>query len=435
MMLIATRSIVGTCLLLLCGAAPADDSSVAFTAAERKAILALSPVPATAKDTTNAADGNRTAILLGQLLFFDSHLSGDGRFSCASCHERGMGWTDGKRVATAVGVGTRNTPSLWNVAQNRWFFWDGHADSLWSQALKPIENELEQNGSRLQVAHFVTGDATLRSLYVKVFGAAPDLSDLGRFPPLGGPLASDDERQQNWYQMAPDDQQTVDRVYSNVGKAIAAFEATIKTGEAPFDRFVKDLRVAKPQSQAISPSAQRGLKVFIGKGDCVLCHSGPNFTNKEFHDIRVPPLDANAPRDEGRNEGLTRLATDEFVASGPYSDDPQGARAQQLYFLDSQLGSSGHFKTPGLRNVATTAPYMHAGQEATLRDAVAYYSTLEGAVAPADPKHVETLIRPLHLSDREIDDVVAFLESLTSEPATAAPAAAASVTEARTPAK
>jgi cytochrome c peroxidase len=425
MMLIAKRGIVGMCLLLLCvGAAPADDASVTFNATERKAIFALSPVPPTPKDTTNAADGNRTAILLGQLLFFDPRLSGDGRFSCSSCHDRNKGWTDGKRVATAVGVGTRHTPSLWNVAQNRWFFWDGHADSLWSQALKPIENEVEQNDSRLRVAHFVTGDATLSPLYVKVFGPVPDLSDLGRFPATGGPLASDDERQQNWYQMAPDDQDTVNRVYSNVGKAIAAFVATIKTGEAPFDRFVKDLRAGRSPSPAISPSAQRGLKVFIGKGDCVLCHSGPNFTNKEFHDIRVPPLDAAAPRDEGRSGGLARLANDEFVASGPYSDDPQGARAQLLYFVDSQPGSSGHFKTPGLRNVATTAPYMHAGQEATLRDAVRYYSTLEGAVAPADPKHVETLIRPLNLSDQEIDDLVAFLESLTSEPVTEASATA-----------
>jgi cytochrome c peroxidase len=425
MILMAGRGIVGACLLLLCvGAGWEDDASVAFTATERKAILALSPVPATPKDTTNAADGKSTAILLGQLLFFDPRLSGDGRFSCSSCHEPSKGWSDGRRVATAAGVGTRNTPSLWNVAQNRWFFWDGRADSLWSQALKPIENELEQNGSRLQVAHFVTSDATLSELYVKAFGPTPDLSDLRRFPTMGGPVASDEQRQQNWYQMDPEDQQTVNRVYSNVGKAIAAFEATIKTGEAPFDRFVKDLRAARLQSHAISLSAQRGLKIFIGKGECVLCHSGPNFTNKEFHDIRVPPLDADAPRDEGRSEGLRRLADDEFVASGPYSDDPQGARAQLLYFLDSQPGSSGHFKTPGLRNVATTAPYMHAGQEATLRDAVRYYSTLEGAVAPADPQHVEILIRPLNLSDHEIDDVVALLESLTGDPVAEASAKA-----------
>jgi cytochrome c peroxidase len=147
----------------------------------------------------------------------------------------------------------------------------------------------------------------------------------------------------------------------------------------------------------------------------VLCHSGPNFSNREFHDIRVPPPEG-AARDEGRSEGLAHLAEDEFIASGPYSDDPEGSRAQLLYFLDNQASASGHFKTPGLRNVATTAPYMHAGQMTTLRDVVRYYSTLEGAVAPADPKHVEALIRPLHLTEQEIDDVVEFLQSLTSEP-------------------
>jgi len=410
------RSALFSLLLLGMGGAWAENTPVTFTAAERKAILALSPVPATAKDTTNAVVDNSKAILLGQLLFFDPRLSGDGRFSCSSCHDRNKGWSDGKQVAEAVAVGTRNTPSLWNVAQNRWFFWDGRADSLWSQALKPIENEIEQNSSRLQVAHHVTSDPALKEMYAQVFGPAPDLSDLKRFPSVGSPVSTDELRQQNWWQMDPNDQHTVNQVYANVGKTIAAFETTIKSGEAPFDRFVKDLRAAKPQSQAISLSAQRGLKIFIGKGDCVLCHSGPNFTNKEFHDIRVPPLDASAPPDEGRNHGLEHMSEDEFIAAGPYSDDPQGARAQMLYFLDGQGGGIGHFKTPSLRNVATTAPYMHAGQMKTLRDAVSYYSTLKDAVAPADPKHVETLIRPLNLTEEEIDDVVAFLESLTSDP-------------------
>jgi cytochrome c peroxidase len=345
-------------------------------------------------------------------------LSADGRFSCASCHDPTRNWSDGKPVAIASGQGTRNTPSLWNVASNRWFFWDGRADSLWSQALKPIERDVELNGSRLQVAHTVAGDAKLRTAYQKVFGPLPDLSDASRFPATGGPQANDEARQMHWWQMDGDDRQAVSIVFANVGKAIAAFEATLVTGPTHFDRFAADLRAGKLQSTALTPSAQRGLQVFVGRGNCVLCHSGPLFTNLEFHDIRLPRRESDA-LDAGRLIAMTSLAEDEFVAPGPYSDDITGRRAQQLFYLDAQAGSRGHFKTPSLRNVALTAPYMHAGQYATLRDVVQHYNKLEDAAEPADANHVESLIKPLGLSDSEVGDVVAFLESLTSPPADA----------------
>ena len=416
--ILAAAGIAGGC---------SQEPPIELTVAERAAIFALSPLPPAPKDSTNAVDGDPRAIELGRRLFYDAALSGDGRFSCASCHDEAKGWTDGKPVASAAGQGRRNTPSLWNVAQNRWFFLDGRADTLWSQALKPIEDPLEMNGTRLGVAHYVLGDNDLRARYAELFGPAPDLSDTSRFPRAGGPGVSDEEQLLAWWRMSAEDQIAVNRVYANVGKAIAALEATIRGGEAPFDRFVRELRAGAPTSAAISPAAQRGLKVFIGKGNCVLCHSGPNFTNKEFHDIRIPPR-ADAVADFGRNEGLASLANDEFIAAGPYSDDPQGRRAQLLYFLDSRPGSIGHFKTPSLRNVATTPPYMHAGQIATLRDVVRHYSTLESAAPPADPAHAETLIRKLDLTETEIDDLVAFLESLTSESLPRSNASAAAAT-------
>jgi cytochrome c peroxidase len=395
----------------------ASEPSVAFTPKERALILTLSPIVPAGKDTTNRADQNAHAIALGKSLFFDTRLSGDGRFSCASCHDPALGWTDGKAVAVANGIGPRNTQSLWNVASNRWFFWDGRADSLWSQALKPIERDLELNGSRLQVAHLVASDASLRASYEKVFGTLPDLADKNRFPPTGGPQATDEMRQTRWWQMDGDDRQTISSVFANVGKAIAAFEGTLVTAPAPFDAFVADLRAGKTQSQAMSPSAQRGLQVFVGRGNCVLCHSGALFTNLEFHDIRVPRRPTDVP-DDGRRVAMTSLAEDEFVSPGPHSDDPVGRRAQQLFYLDAEAGSRGHFKTPSLRNVALTAPYMHAGQLATLRDVVQHYNKLENAAEPADPAHVESLIKPLNLSDAEVDDIVAFLEALTSETTT-----------------
>jgi cytochrome c peroxidase len=387
---------------------------VTFDERERQTIFSLSPLPPPPRDTTNRVDGNPRAIELGKRLFSDTRLSGSGEFSCATCHDAALGWADGKEVAVAAGVGARNSPSLSNVAHSRWYFWDGRADSLWSQALKPIENAVELDGSRVQVARVIHDDPALRSSYEALFGALPPLADARRFPPTGGPKADDEERQLNWWRMAAEDRAAVTDVFVNVGKAIAAYEATIVSEPAPFDRFVAELKEGK-RPAAISAAAQRGLKTFIGVGNCVLCHSGPNFTNKEFHDIRVPPRSTAGAIDTGRGGGVPLLLEDEFVAAGAHSDDPEGTRAMHLLYLDFEGGFAGHFRTPSLRNVAKTAPYMHAGQYRTLEEVVLHYSRLEDAVEPIEREHVELLIRPFPLDEREIDDLVAFLESLTSE--------------------
>jgi cytochrome c peroxidase len=389
------------------------DSPVTFDERERQTIFSLSPLPPPPLDATNRVDGNPQAIALGKRLFSDTRLSGSGEFSCATCHDAARGWADGKEVAVAAGVGVRNTPSLWNAAHNRWYFWDGRTDSLWSQALKPIESAVELDGSRLQVARVIHDDLALRSGYEALFGDLPAaLADAQRFPPTGGPQADDEERQLNWWRMNPEDRAAVTDIFVNVGKAIAAYEATILSKPAPFDRFVAQLKEGT-RPAAISAAAQRGLKTFIGAGNCVLCHSGPNFTNKEFHDIRVPARSAAGVIDTGRGGGVPRLLEDEFVAAGPHSDDAEGTRAMHLLYLDFEGGFAGHFRTPSLRNVAQTAPYMHAGQYRTLEQVVLHYSRLADAVEPAEPEHTELLIRPFPLDEREIDDLIAFLESLT----------------------
>jgi cytochrome c peroxidase len=400
-------------LALACAAAAAEPASP-FTERELAAILSLSPLPPPSRDSTNRVDGAAAAIALGKLLFFEPRLSAGGSTACSTCHDPARSWTDGKPVAVAIATGRRNTPALWNVAHNRWFFWDGRADSLWSQALKPIEDEAEMDGARIRAVQLVASDAALRARYEAAFGPPPDLGDAARFPPRATPLAADAVRQADWWSMASGDRETVNTHFANLGKAIAAYVATITTGPAPFDRFVADLRAGRTPSRAISEAAQQGLRIFVGKGNCVLCHSGPELTNKEFHDTRVG---TGAAADPGRADGAARLLADEFIAAGPYSDDTEGARAQQLYFLNGGAGVLGHFKTPTLRNVAATAPYMHAGQLVTLADVVRHYSTLTDAAPPADPAHVEALIQPLNLSEHEIADLVAFLESLTSEPA------------------
>jgi cytochrome c peroxidase len=402
--------------LLVWASTPAGEPAASFTPRERLLLATLSPPQRPARDSTNRVDGVPAAIALGSALFFDARLSGGDRFSCASCHEPARGWSDGKRVAIGAGTGIRNTPSLWNVAAQRWFFWDGRADSLWSQALKPIERDVEMGGSRLQVAHLLAGDQALRGLYEPLFGALPDLSDARRFPPSGGPRARDEEGQLRWWSMDGDDRDAVNRLFANVGKALAAFEATLTTGLSPFDRFVAEVSAGVAQPRAVPVSAQRGARLFIGRGNCVLCHAGPLLTNFEFHDTRLPRR-AGEPPDDGRQLAMTSLAEDEFVAPGPFSDDPAGRRAQQLFFLDAETGSRGHFRTPSLRNVALTAPYGHRGQFATLREVVQHYNRLDDAAEPADPNHVESLIRPLGLTEDEVDDLLAFLDSLTSDDA------------------
>ncbi|HEU4780989.1 MAG TPA: cytochrome c peroxidase [Steroidobacteraceae bacterium] len=389
--------------------------AVEFTPAEREQLLTLSPLPPPPRDTTNAVDTMPAAVALGAALFFDKRLSGSGRFSCATCHDPAKAWTDGASLPQAESTGLRNTPTLWNAAYQRWLFWDGRADSLWSQALGPIEDPLEMNSTRLQVAHAIAGDASLTALYENVFGERPELGDSQRFPATGGPRSQQVDAQMNWWQLPSSDRERVNRIFVNVGKAIAAFVGTIVTKEAPFDRFVADLRAGRLSSTALPPSAQRGLKLFIGRGNCVLCHSGPNFTNLEFHDIRVPPLNSQMQPDLGRSEGIAKLATDEFVTAGYFSDDPTGIRAQHLAYLDAEAGVRGHFKTPSLRNVALTAPYMHQGQMASLREVVEHDSTLATAVEPADPNHVEALLVKLNLTEREIGDLIAFLHSLSSD--------------------
>lgn len=397
-----------------CSSTPAAPP-VVFAAEERNLLLTLSPLPAPPRDATNAVDGLPTAIALGAALFFDPRLSGSGRFSCSSCHDPAKAWTDGRSLPLAEGTGLRNTLTLWNAAHQRWLLWDGGADSLWSQALRPIEDPLEMNATRLQVARTVAEDASLSALYRNVFGAAPALG-AGPWPASAGPRALDPAAQLAWWQLDPADRERVNRIFANVGKSLASFVGTIVTKPAPFDRFVEELRAGHSSSNALTPAQQRGLKLFIGRGNCVLCHSGPHFSNLEFHDIRVPPLNTAMRPDLGRSEGIAKLSGDEFVSAGYFSDDPLGTRAQHLAYLDGEAGVRGHFRTPSLRNVALTAPYMHQGQIATLREVVEHYSTLANAVEPADPNHVEALIVPLALSEREVDDLVAFLHSLTSDP-------------------
>jgi cytochrome c peroxidase len=343
-------------------------------------VLTHSPLPPPPIDETNAVADDPAAARLGQFLFFEPRLSGSGRFSCASCHDPARSFTDGRRVFEAAGRGARHTQSLWNVAYNRWLFWDGRADSLWSQALQPIEHPLEMAGDRRRVLELLRSDPALRGAYETIFG----------------PLPAGDA-----------DGPAVNHAFANVGKAIEAYVRKLVSRRAPFDVFVEGLREGNAEKQrALSPGAERGLRLFLGRGNCRVCHAGANFTDGEFHDIGLAGVS-----DPGRFAGIGLLLQGEFGAGGANSDDRNGPRAQASRFLVARFDNLGQMKTPSLRNVATTAPYMHQGQLATLQDVLHHYSTVDPP--PLSNAARETLLRPLRLTEQESADLVAFLESLT----------------------
>ncbi len=390
-----------------------------FTAVELRRILRLSPLPDLQDDPSNAVADDPRAAALGERLFFEPGLSIDGERSCASCHDPRLDWTDGQRVSDPEARFPKNTPSLWNTAYNRWFFFNGRADSAWAQALGPLETDGEMGSSRLRTIHFVASDPELRAAYVDVFGLLPDgLDDPARFPPAGRPIPAspEDPLHRAWASMNDADRHQANMAFTNLGKALAAFERRLITSETPFDRFVATLRdttvaasgggAAIPVTEAFPVTAMRGLKLFVGRGACTLCHSGPLLSDGEFHDLGIA-LGDGMRIDPGRHRGVLQVLRSPFTRVGRYADAV--VPDAPVFFLDQGTHQLGEFKTPSLRNVAGTAPYMHDGRFATLEEVVRFYSTREGALPLGHPT---TLLQPLGLSDEEIADMVSFLETL-----------------------
>ena len=341
-------------------------------------LVAHGPWPvAAARDPSNAVSGTPAAIALGHRLFFDPRLSVNGVIACATCHVPSRGWTDGRARAAGLTDVDRNTPTILDVALQRWFSWDGKSDSLWSQSLKPIVDPREMGASGEHVAKLVASDAALACLHAKAFG-----------PPSTEP----------------------DRALVHAGKALAAFMETVRSGRAPFDDFRDALARGDRAAAARYPAAAlRGARLFV-KSDCHVCHVGPAFTNGEFHDVGVPFALAGGRVDGGRFEGVKRVRADRFNLLSAWNDDRTGAAAVKTRHVEATHASFGQFKTPSLRNLVHTAPYMHDGRYATLREVVKHYSELD---MERIHTHGEQLLRPLRLSSAEIDDLVAFLESLT----------------------
>lgn len=324
--------------------------------------IAASVVPA----APNAGNEASTRVNLGEQLFFDKRLSADGSISCASCHQPERAFTDA--LAVSVGTrgqkGTRNAPTLVNTALQASFFWDGRREKLEDQVLDPFVNARE-HGLRdaRQLVALVDADASYRSQFAAIFPGS---------------------------EVNP----------ANIASAIAAYVRSLSAGSSRFDRFWTG-----GDHAALSESERRGFEVFRGPGQCASCHAiekpHASFTDNKFHSVGI---------------GMAKLGG-QIGAAAERSMRAAGAERDALIGTDAAVAALGRFnvtgnpadigkyRTPGLRNVALTAPYMHDGSVPTLDEAVElelYYRSAQQG-------------RPMVLTAREKADLVAFLRALTSE--------------------
>jgi len=313
-----------------------------FTPAERSRILSLGPWPPPAAAQARLDDATALArIDLGERLFHSARLSGAGGVRCASCHEPFRRFTDGRARAHGLADGARNTPTLLDVATHRVFGWDGARDRLDAQSLRPMRDPAEMGASPSHVAALVRSDADLRARYVAAFGTAPQ---------------GDDEA-----------------VFEAVGRALAAYETMLASARTPFDEWRDALASGRDDAAGLDPAARRGLRLFVGRGECIACHSGQMLGDDALHVSTVHSLRPDGTPDAGH----------------------AGAPANA-------------FRTPSLRAVAATAPYMHDGSVDRLCEAARPHALADGATAPATS-----------LTAAERDDIAAFLRIFDAPPASA----------------
>lgn len=357
-------------------------------------------------DPSNKYAGDPRAASLGHRLFFDKRLSRNGRISCATCHDPQRHFTDGLPRSTGLGQTRRGAPTLIGVAHSPWFYWDGRRDSQWSQALAPLEAVVEMGGTRLEQVRLISSDRSYRESYEAIFGELPDLSDKRRFPKRASPVG-DGEARKAWERMAEEDRTEVNRAFSNLGKAIAAYERKLVPGPSRFDRYVEHLLDGTPEESPLTAEEVAGLRLFMThESQCLRCHNGPLLTNHGFHNIGVPQDDDDA--DYGRLPAIAEVLEHEFNCLGPYSD-AQERQCLELNFIKKEGEElPGAFKVPTLRNVAETAPYLHSGQFESLRDLLEHYSEPKPGIG-----HLE--LAPMHFSDEEMARLELFLGTLTSE--------------------
>ena len=351
-----------------------------YSDAQLRRILAHGPWPmARAADPSNRVSGNALAIAFGEALFREPRLSRPGTIACATCHQPARAFTDGLPRARGVTLADRNTTSLANVATQRWYGWDGAADNLWAQSLRPILDRREMNSD---FAHVAATSATT-TICARVTrrvrcGAAGQRRGLA----------------------------------VDAAKALAAYQETLVTGRTPFDDFRDALaRGDRPRWRAIR-SWRNAASRSSSAAAIARCAMAVRAFQRRIPRHRHCVFRRAGRVDPGRHEGIRKLQASRYNLLGPFNDDPARSTSTSTRFVMLDHRNFGEFKVPSLRNVARTAPYMHNGSLATLRDVVRHYSQLDEDRLHADG---ERILKPLGLDEYDVDALVAFLESL-SEP-------------------
>jgi cytochrome c peroxidase len=331
-------------------------------------------------DAGNDLSRRPAAIRFGQRLFFDTRFSVNKSVSCATCHDPNKAFTDGLPVSKSLLPTmplSRNSPSLLNAAHERWHGWDGASDSIWSQSIRPLLDEREMGLTPEKLKAIVVQEKDIRRTYSQVFTS---------------PIKS-----------------TSESVVVNIAKAIGAYVATLVSARTTFDMFRDSLAKGDLAKAALYPiEAQRGLKIFIGKGQCSTCHVGPMFSNGEFADTGVPFFIRPGLVDEGRHGGIIALKQSPYNLLGSFSNANVEVQKKTRH-VDPQHRNFGEFKVPSLRNVGLTAPYMHNGSIATLEAAIDHYSNMNMERLHADG---DQILKPLKLTDQEKSDLLRFLKTL-----------------------
>lgn len=331
-------------------------------------------------------------VALGQALYFDKRLSIDGTVSCATCHDPANAFTDHGTVAIGVSTktGTRNAPTILNAMFSDRLFWDGRAGSLEEQAIQPLTNSFEMGmRNNTAVVERVIGFPEYRKEFRRVFKREGITID-------------------------------------TIAKAIAAYERTQLSANSPFDRFISG------DANAITEAQKRGWELFKGKAKCIECHSfsiaSPFFTDFKFHNTGVVAKDINFEHLSGlakevadnervnsQNKPIHRMShkarsVGQTLDSAPLLAHTRGFTELGRYLVTKERKDIGAFKTPTLRDIELTTPYMHNGSEKTLIDVVRYYN-LGGRVNA----NIDERMSPLHLSDEQMNDLVEFMRALTSD--------------------
>ncbi|MCK6457242.1 MAG: cytochrome-c peroxidase [Phycisphaerae bacterium] len=348
-----TTAAIMTLIALIAAPQPASAEN---KAAGEKTLQPLLPVPIPPDNPQTEAK-----VELGRMLYFDPRLSGDSSIACAKCHDPAKGFSNGLQMSDAY-PGTkhwRHVPTVLNAAYLKHQFWDGRAPSLEAQAVGPIAAPIEMNQNYTHLVEKLSGIPYYVEQFKKVFNSDVNMDNLAR--------------------------------------AIAAFERTIVSKPGRVDRYLNG------DKSALKESEVRGMALFTGKANCIACHHGPVLSDGEFHTTGVPEI-------EPLKTETDRIATRHFFATDQKYPNPRSVDADYgRELITKSAADRGRFKTPGLRELKWTAPYMHNGAFETLEEVIEFYSKGGGNHPNKDP-----LLKPFKLTDQEFEDLLSFLEALSS---------------------